>query len=90
MRKQGLDKLFVECETHMWRVTERPLPTGVRIDGGSDWYVLHRRFVEYAMAGDDLVHGLQAFWNNALLPCEVTTLWVPAGNLKKAIYFPKK
>jgi len=27
--KQGLDKTFYECDTHMWRVADRELPTGI-------------------------------------------------------------
>lgn len=28
IQKQGLDKTFVECDTHMWRVGDRELPHG--------------------------------------------------------------
>ena len=28
LQKQGLDRTFLECETHMWRIGERKLPAG--------------------------------------------------------------
>ncbi|KRY88929.1 Xylosyltransferase oxt [Trichinella pseudospiralis] len=71
IRRQGLGKLFVECDYHMWRLGERKLPKGVRVDGGSDWLILHRSLVEYAVQEhDQLVVGLRQFFQNALLPLE--------------------
>ena len=49
IKKQGLDKTFFECETHMWRLGPRTLPTGVSIDGGSDWICLNRQFANYVV-----------------------------------------
>lgn len=72
IQKQGLDKTFVECDTHMWRIGDRTLPEGVQIDGGSDWVALSRPFVEY-VAGeekDDLVEGLLQVFRHTLLPAE--------------------
>ena len=37
IQKQGLAHLFVECDNHMWRIDQRPLQSGIWIDGGSDW-----------------------------------------------------
>lgn len=72
IQKQGLDKTFVECDTHMWRTGDRELPWGIQIDGGSDWVALSRRFVEYVAVDhpDELVSGLLVFFKYTLLPAE--------------------
>ncbi|XP_023025219.1 xylosyltransferase oxt [Leptinotarsa decemlineata] len=72
IQKQGLDKTFVECETRMWRIGDRVLPSGIQLDGGSDWIALSRRFVEYVAnpAPDDLISGLLKIFNYTLLPAE--------------------
>lgn len=72
IQKQGLDKSFVECDTHMWRIGDRQLPWGVQIDGGSDWVALSRDFVEYVSRNntDDLVSGLLTVFKHTLLPAE--------------------
>ncbi|CAG9088162.1 unnamed protein product [Plutella xylostella] len=71
IKKQGLDKTFIECETHMWRVGERRLPRGVTVDGGSDWVALSPRFVAYvAGAPDPLLAGLHTVFRHTLLPAE--------------------
>lgn len=31
IQKQGLDKTFVECDGHMWRVGDRTLPVGIQV-----------------------------------------------------------
>ena len=49
IKKQGLDKTFYECETHMWRLGPRTLPTGISIDGGSDWICLNKQFANYVV-----------------------------------------
>ena len=67
-----MEFLFYECDAHMWRITQRKIPTGVRIDGGSDWLGLDREFCEYAVGiQDELARGLKAFWQYSLLPSEV-------------------
>ncbi|KAF2348493.1 Glycosyl transferase family 14, partial [Trinorchestia longiramus] len=53
LRKQGLDRSFVQCDYHMWRLGERTLPKGVRMDGGSDWLCLNRDFVQYVVTSED-------------------------------------
>lgn len=64
--------LFLECDTHMWRLGERSLQDGIRIDGGSDWFCLHRDFATYVtQSKDELVTGLKAYWEYSLLPAEV-------------------
>lgn len=71
IKKQGLDKTFVECETHMWRTGERKLPKGVIIDGGSDWIALSPQLVTYVLGKhDDLLDGLDIIFQHTLLPAE--------------------
>lgn len=63
IKKQGLDKIFFECENRMWRLGERRLPDGIRVDGGSDWFILHRTFLEYAVfSRDRLVNELKRMY----------------------------
>ncbi|XP_020507246.2 xylosyltransferase 2 [Labrus bergylta] len=71
IKKQGLDRLFHECDNHMWRLGERSIPDGLEVSGGSDWFALTRRFVEYVINSQDaLVSGLKQFYSYALLPAE--------------------
>ncbi|XP_017786273.1 PREDICTED: xylosyltransferase oxt isoform X2 [Nicrophorus vespilloides] len=72
IQKQGLDKTFIECDTHMWRTGDRQLPWGIQIDGGSDWIALSRKFVNYVASDypDQLVEGLLVFFKYTLLPAE--------------------
>ncbi|KAG6462694.1 hypothetical protein O3G_MSEX013426 [Manduca sexta] len=71
IKKQGLDKTFIECETHMWRVGERKLPSGIVIDGGSDWIALSPPFVSYVVGKkDELLSGLSIIFKHTLLPAE--------------------
>ncbi|CAD5119070.1 unnamed protein product [Dimorphilus gyrociliatus] len=71
VKKQGLEKLFVECDRHMWRVGERKIPQGIRIDGGSDWFCLSRKFVHYMVQNpDDMFISLRKYWEYSLLPSE--------------------
>ncbi|XP_034250002.1 xylosyltransferase oxt isoform X2 [Thrips palmi] len=72
IQKQGLDKSFVECEAHMWRIGNRQLPWGIQIDGGSDWVALSRTFVAFVTSSeqDDLVEGLLTVFKRTLLPAE--------------------
>ncbi|XP_035218232.1 xylosyltransferase oxt-like isoform X2 [Stegodyphus dumicola] len=69
--KQGLDKTFYECDTHMWRLGDRTLPWGIRVDGGSDWIALHRSFCLYVtQQNDTLLQGLMTVFRYTLLPAE--------------------
>lgn len=71
IQKQGLDKTFVECDTHMWRTGDRELPWGIQIDGGSDWVALSKKFVQYIVNDtDELVVGLLKVFRHTLLPAE--------------------
>uniref|UniRef100_A0A672YKP7 protein xylosyltransferase n=1 Tax=Sphaeramia orbicularis TaxID=375764 RepID=A0A672YKP7_9TELE len=40
IRKQGLDRLFLECDTHMWRLGDRKIPEGIAVDGRFYTYTL--------------------------------------------------
>lgn len=74
IHKQGLDRVFHECESRMWRLGDRSLPAGIRIDGGSDWVGLTRQLVEYATSSvnnsDPLLRGLKNLYRYTLLPAE--------------------
>ncbi|XP_069808838.1 xylosyltransferase 2 [Dendropsophus ebraccatus] len=71
IKKQGLDRLFHECDSHMWRLGERPIPEGIVLDGGSDWFALTRTFVKYVTYTQDvLVSELRRFYMYTLLPAE--------------------
>lgn len=71
IQKQGLDKTFIECDTHMWRIGDRKLPDGIQIDGGSDWVCLSREFVTYVtLKRDTLIEGLLKIFQYTLLPAE--------------------
>ncbi|XP_018094601.1 xylosyltransferase 1 isoform X2 [Xenopus laevis] len=71
IRKQGLDRLFLECDAHMWRLGDRKIPEGINVDGGSDWFLLNRKFVEYVtFSNDDLVTKMKQFYSYTLLPAE--------------------
>lgn len=57
----------------MWRLGERSIPDGLEVSGGSDWFALNRRFVDYVInSQDNLVSGLKQFYSYALLPAEVS------------------
>nr|CAJ76263.1 protein-O-xylosyltransferase [Drosophila yakuba] len=73
IQKQGLDKTFVECDTHMWRIGDRKLPAGIQVDGGSDWVALSRPFVAYVThpkEDDELLQALLKLFRHTLLPAE--------------------
>jgi len=56
----------------MWRIGNRKLPSGIQVDGGSDWIALSRPFVEYVAdpKPDELVAGLIKVFSHTLLPAE--------------------
>uniref|UniRef100_UPI00358FF475 xylosyltransferase 1-like isoform X2 n=1 Tax=Myxine glutinosa TaxID=7769 RepID=UPI00358FF475 len=71
VKKQGLDRVFLECDTHMWRLGDRTIPEGIVVDGGSDWFALNRRFVDYVVTTEnELVSQLKRFYSYTLLPAE--------------------
>ena len=73
IKKQGLDRTFLECDEHMWRLGNRSLPPEIDIDGGSDWIALNRKFCHFlVMSKDPLVATLRNMYGYSLLPAEVT------------------
>ncbi|VDM61750.1 unnamed protein product [Angiostrongylus costaricensis] len=71
IQKQGFDFVFVECENHMWRIGKRnEFPRNLRVDGGSDWVVLHRNFAEYSISDDELAVKLRTLFSSVILPVE--------------------
>jgi hypothetical protein len=57
----------------MWRLGDRRIPEGIAVDGGSDWFLLNRKFVEYVtFSTDDLVTKMKQFYAYTLLPAEVS------------------
>lgn len=58
----------------MWRLGDRKIPEGISVDGGSDWFLLNRAFVEYVInSKDDLVTSMKRFYAYTLLPAEVSS-----------------
>ena len=56
----------------MWRLGDRKIPEGVSVDGGSDWFLMNRVFVDYVInTQDDLVSSMKRFYAYTLLPAEV-------------------
>ena len=62
----------MECENHMWRVGDRPLPSDITIDGGSDWIAINRNYSRYLVTNQDpFLKGLKRYYEYSLLPAEV-------------------
>jgi len=71
IQKQGLNRVFVECEEHMWRLGPRSIPEGIKISGGSDWLALNRELCNYSIYGkDQLLYSLKEWYQYTLLPVE--------------------
>ncbi|CAJ0956981.1 unnamed protein product, partial [Mesorhabditis belari] len=71
IQKQGFDYVFVECEERMWRVGKRnEFPRGLRIDGGSDWVILHKDFAKYSISNEELPQKLRTLFSSIILPVE--------------------
>ena len=72
IQKQGLDRTFIECDSHMWRVDTRPLPPDITVDGGSDWIAIHRNYSHYLVTDKSTyLIGLKKYYEFSLLPAEV-------------------
>ena len=72
IQKQGLDRTFVECDNHMWRVDNRRLPGDITVDGGSDWIAIHRNYSRYLVTDrSEFLTGLKRYYEFSLLPAEV-------------------
>jgi len=72
IKKQGLNKLFYECENRMWRLGDREIPYNMQLDGGSDWFALHRSLCEYSTSDfqDGVLDKINYWFNYTLLPAE--------------------
>ena len=71
IHKQGLDRTFVECDHHMWRIGQRTLPSTIRFDGGSDWIIINRNFSHYLVTTKDhYLTTLKRYYQFTLLPAE--------------------
>ncbi|XP_063728615.1 xylosyltransferase 2-like isoform X2 [Symsagittifera roscoffensis] len=73
MKRQGVNQTFYQCDGHMFRLSARRVPYGVRFSGGSDWFVLARNFIDYLLHAppeDQLVDPLSRFYSFSLLPSE--------------------
>lgn len=72
IQKQGLDRTFVECDNHMWRIGTRLLPHDINVDGGSDWIAIHRNYSHYLITSkDSFLTDLKRYYKFTLLPAEV-------------------
>lgn len=72
IHKQGLNKTFLQCDDHMWRLGTRDLLYGIQFDGGSDWFCLNKQFINYVVySQDEYLIRLKHFYKYALLPSEV-------------------
>ena len=86
IQKQGLDRTFVECDNHMWRVDNRKLPGDITVDGGSDWIAIHRNYSRYLVTDQsDFLTGIKRYYEFSLLPAEVRRCLSP---LRGYIAFP--
>ena len=75
IQKQGLDRTFIECDNHMWRVDNRELPPDITLDGGSDWIAINRNYSHYLVTNKDpFLAGLKRYYEFSLLPAEVRRL----------------
>ena len=76
IHKQGLNRTFLQCDDHMWRIGNRKLLYGLQIDGGSDWFCLKKDFISYVIdSKDDYLNRLKHFFKYTLLPSEVSFLY---------------
>lgn len=56
----------------MWRIGGRKLPIGMQFAGGSDWFCLNNKFVNYVVnSKDEYLENLKIYFNYTLLPSEV-------------------
>lgn len=56
----------------MWRIATRPPPENIVLDGGSDWIIVHKDFVQYLVTSNDqFLAALKRYFQFTLLPAEV-------------------
>lgn len=55
----------------MWRLGTRKFPIGIQFSGGSDWFCLNHKFIDYVIKSkDEYLENLKIFFNYTLLPSE--------------------
>ncbi|KAI6190281.1 Protein xylosyltransferase [Aphelenchoides bicaudatus] len=71
LKKQGYNFHFLQCEQRMWRFSPRNnYPKFLRIDGGSDWVIIHREFAKFAISDLEVPKQLRKLFSSILLPLE--------------------
>ncbi|VDO74210.1 unnamed protein product [Schistosoma mattheei] len=71
LRNQGFGQLFLECDSYVWHLGERSVPSGIILDGGSDWMILPKIFVDYVIYSDaNLLRDIKEYFRYSLLPVE--------------------
>ncbi|PAA74223.1 hypothetical protein BOX15_Mlig011848g2 [Macrostomum lignano] len=74
MRKQAIERYFVQCDNHMYFLGSRQPIEGLLFDGGSDWLTLNREFVQFVISGLDnnhtIVTNIVEYFKYGLLPVE--------------------
>ncbi|CAD5232191.1 unnamed protein product [Bursaphelenchus xylophilus] len=89
LKKQGYNYHFFECEERMWRVGQRNnYPQNLRVDGGSDWVIIHRDLAIYSISEEKVCKDLRKFFKTILLPLEgfFHTLALNTGFCDKVLY----
>jgi len=74
-------RLYIECDNGVFttskmsfknnhpKVNKRPLPNGLKVYRGDQWFILHRRLVEY-MAISDRIFDLYEYFTSTYIPDE--------------------
>ncbi|CAF0815289.1 unnamed protein product [Brachionus calyciflorus] len=70
-QNQGFEVAFLECENRMWRLGNKKYPIGIQFSGGSDWFCLNSKFVNYLIKSkENYIEELKKFFSYSLLPSE--------------------
>uniref|UniRef100_A0A914PZ33 protein xylosyltransferase n=1 Tax=Panagrolaimus davidi TaxID=227884 RepID=A0A914PZ33_9BILA len=71
VRKQGFLFAFHQCENRMWRIkTRENFYKNMRIDGGSDWVIVHRNLAKTAISNSTITTQILDYFSTVLLPLE--------------------
>uniref|UniRef100_A0A915DZY9 protein xylosyltransferase n=1 Tax=Ditylenchus dipsaci TaxID=166011 RepID=A0A915DZY9_9BILA len=71
LKKQGFNYYFMECEQRMWRIgSKRDYPHNMRLDGGSDWVIVHRDLALFSISNETLPQQVRISFSTILLPLE--------------------
>lgn len=80
-KNQAFETSFLQCENRMWRLGQKTVPLGIQFSGGSDWFCLNAKFINYLIKSkENFVDNLKLFFKYSLLPSEVKFL---TNNKKK-------